>query len=211
MNRPILHPEIEAYLHELLTPRPDVVREMEREAERRHFPIVGPLVGELLAVLARAVVAERVFELGSGFGYSTYWLAQAVGRRGVVVHTDLAKAGSEQARGYLGRLGLADRVRFVVGDGLEALAQEPGMFDLVFCDIDKHDYPRVPAVALPRLRRGGLLVFDNTLWHGRVADRAGLDTPTAAIRELNRELRARADVRTSLLPLRDGVSVSVKI
>ncbi len=211
MDRDILHPDLESYLDALQPERPAVVGEMEREAERHDFPIVGPLVGRLLGLLARSLRAEAVFELGSGYGYSTYWFADAVGPRGTVVHTDFAEANSKRARDYLGRLGLGDRVRYEVGDALVALERTPGPFDLVFCDVDKPAYPKVPDLALPRLRRGGLLVFDNTLWYGRVADRGDLDASTRAIQALNRDLHSRAGLLTVIVPLRDGVSVSLKL
>lgn len=211
MDRDILNPELERYLDGLLPPRPEVVLDMEREAAASNFPIVGPLVGRLLGLLARSVHAERVFELGSGYGYSTYWFAEAVGPKAEVVHTDLADRNATRARGYLGQLGLADRVRFVVGDALDSLEREHGLFDVIFCDADKQDYPRVPDLAIPRLRRGGLLVFDNTLWYGRVADTHDASESTAAIQRLNRDLHARTDVMTVIVPLRDGVSVSYKL
>jgi caffeoyl-CoA O-methyltransferase len=211
VDRPILHPDLERYLDALLPPRPPVVVEMEQEAAATDFPIVGPLVGRLLGLLARSVSALRVFELGSGYGYSTYWFAEAVGARGEVVHTELDRDKSARAHSELARLGLAGRVRFEVGDALQLLEREQGPFDIVFCDVDKQDYPRVPDLALPRLRRGGLLIVDNTLWYGRVADTAALSESTAAIRKMNADLHGRADVLTVIVPLRDGVSVSCKL
>lgn len=211
MDRDIVHPDVEGYLDGLLPGRPAVVVEMEREAGRSDFPIVGPHVGRLLGLLTRALGATRVFELGSGYGYSTYWFADAVGPSGQVVHTDFAERNSRRAREYLGQLGLAERVRFEVGDALSALERERGPYDVIFCDIDKAEYPDVPALALPRLRQGGMLVFDNALWYGRVAERAASDRATAAIQRLNRELHARTDVLTTILPVRDGVSVSLKL
>ena len=211
MERPIVHPEVESYLRTLLPSRPAPVQEMESEAARDEFPIVGPLVGRLLAMLARSINATRVFELGSGFGYSTYWFADAVGANGKVVHTDFRQDNSRRARTYLERLGLADRVRFEVGDATALLAREREPYDLIFCDIDKVQYPSVPDIALPRLRRGGMLVFDNTLWSGRVADVGQHDANTAAIVALNRQLSSRSDLLTVIIPLRDGVSVSLSL
>jgi predicted O-methyltransferase YrrM len=211
LDRDIVHPDVEGYLDSLLPRRPAVVEEMEREAEHSDFPIVGPHVGRLLGLLTHAIGAQRVFELGSGYGYSTYWFADAVGPRGQVVHTDFAERNSKRARDYLGQLGLAERVRFEVGDALVALERERGPYDVIFCDIDKAEYPEVPALALPRLRQGGLLVFDNTLWYGRVAERSTTDRATTAIQRLNRDLHGRSDVLTTILPVRDGVSVSLKL
>ena len=96
MERPIVHPEVESYLRTLLPSRPAPIQEMESEAARDEFPIVGPLVGRLLGMLARSINATRVFELGSGFGYSTYWFADAVGANGKVVHTDFRQDNSRR-------------------------------------------------------------------------------------------------------------------
>jgi predicted O-methyltransferase YrrM len=210
MDRDIVHTDIEAYLAGLVGTANEVSAEMEEVARQRDFPIVGPLVGRLLSVLARSVGAEQVCELGSGFGYSTLYFADVVGPAGRVVHTDTSQARSDEARAFLERAGLVERIEFCVGDALEVLESCSGPFDLVFCDVDKEAYPRVPDLAVPRLRTGGLLVFDNTLWHGRVPD-AEADETTAAVQELNRVLHRRADLLTSIVPLRDGVSVSVKL
>jgi predicted O-methyltransferase YrrM len=208
--REIVNPALEDYLHRSLPPRHPVLEEMERIARERGFPIVGPAVGELLELLARSVGAHRVFEMGSGFGYSTLWFARAVGAEGTVVHTEGDAANSDLARDLLEQAGLAARVRFLVGDARELLAAEQGPFDVIFCDIDKHQYPGVPDLALPRLRRGGLLVVDNMLWKGQVVD-ADDDANTQGVLELTRLLRGREDLQTTILPLRDGVSVSLKL
>jgi caffeoyl-CoA O-methyltransferase len=207
----IVATKIERYLSSLLGRRNTVLAAMERRADREGFPIVGPLVGRLLFTLASASAARRVLELGSGYGYSTYWFAVAVGERGLVVHTDFDAANSRQARAYLARARLDRRVRFETGDALDVLRRERGPFDIIFCDIDKEEYPKVPDLALPKLRRKGLLIFDNALWSGRVTRRRGADRATRAVRQLNADLATRADVMTTILPLRDGVSVSVKL
>lgn len=208
---PIVTPEIESYLHQVLPDPEPVLAEMEEEARRTGFPIVGPLVGRLLYTLAQIRGARRVFELGSGFGYSAYWFAKGVGPDGLVIHTDLSEDLSTRARKYLERAGLAERVQFAIGDALALFAAETGPFDLVFCDIDKAQYPLVPELALPRLAPGGLLVFDNLLWYGRVLDPEPESAATRGVLELTRRLYARSDLATTILPLRDGVSVSVKL
>jgi predicted O-methyltransferase YrrM len=211
MNRPIVHEDIERYLHRIAPARGDVLAEMEREAERRSFPIIGPLVGRLLGGLARAAGARRVYEMGSGFGYSTCWFAEALGPDGRVWHTDGSAENSASARAYLEKAGLAYRVSFGIGDARELIASEEGPFDIVFCDIDKHQYPDVPGLALPRLREGGLLIFDNMLWYGRVADEKPETDDDRGVIELTRRLIADPSLDTSILPLRDGVSISVKL
>src|SRR5205823_1500841 len=117
-------------------------------------------------LLARGIGARRVFELGSGFGYSAYWFCRAVGSDGEVHCTDGDPANERTARDYLGRAGLWDRVRYTVGDGIDALQASDGEFDVIFCDIDKGDYPRAWEAARERIRTGGLYVCDNALQAG---------------------------------------------
>jgi predicted O-methyltransferase YrrM len=205
----IVDPAIERYLHEWTSPLDPVLREMELFAAEDDFPIVGPQVGQLLHVLARSVRASRVIELGSGFGYSAYWFARAVGPAGRVVLTEYSEERAEQARRFLGRGGLLDRVEFHVGDAIELAAHLEGDADILFNDIDKPLYPRVPAVAGELLRDGGLLISDNMLWFGSVLDEVPREPSAQGVKELTRQLFEDPAFETALLPIRDGLSVSV--
>src|SRR5262245_30491052 len=206
----IIHPRIDEYLRNL-TPPPDPVREeMERLGEAQRFPIIGPAVGQLCYVLARAIQAKRVFECGSGFGYSTWWFANAVGEGGQVVHTEGSLGNSMQARDFLTRAGLVSRVRFEVGDARETLRKTPGPFDIIFNDIDKDGYPDVFPMVREKLRVGGLFICDNMLWFGRVLAPAE-DPDTQGIQELTRNLREATDFVTTLAPIRDGVTISLRV
>jgi predicted O-methyltransferase YrrM len=206
----ILSPDVERYLHSLAKSDDPVLLEMERAAARRDFPIVGPLVGRLLFVLARSAGARRVLELGSGFGYSAHWFARAVGEDGLVVLTEGSAERAAEARGYLERAGLLSRCRIEVGNALEILSEEKGEFDVVFNDIDKHQYGEVYDAARSVLRPGGLLISDNMLWYGKVLDETPPDAATAGVQSLTRKLHESAEFATTLVPLRDGVTVSVR-
>jgi predicted O-methyltransferase YrrM len=205
----IIHPEIDRYLHELANPDDPVLREMELLAAERSFPIVGPQVGQLLAVLARSVSARRVLELGSGFGYSAYWFARAVGARGQVILTEHSAEQAALAREFLERGGLLERVRIEVGDALDIIDRMDGGFDIVFNDIEKERYPLVLARAAAVLRPGGLFISDNMLWFGTVLDADPDEASTRGVKELTRLLYESPDFETVLLPVRDGVTVSV--
>jgi predicted O-methyltransferase YrrM len=207
---PLYAAALDRYMHELLPVR-DVVRaEMEREAAERDIPIVGPAVAALLEILAVSIGAKRVFELGSAIGYSTVAFARAVGPEGKVFYTDGDEKNAREAAGYLTRLGLMDRVEMKIGEAVASLEATPGQFDVVFLDIDKDGYPRALETAAPRVRPGGYLLADNTLWSGRVVDRDVRDTATEGIREFNRRLFARTDFRAVIVPLRDGVAIARK-
>jgi predicted O-methyltransferase YrrM len=205
----IVNPAIDLYLHELANPADPVLREMELLAAERSFPIVGPQVGQLLGVLAASVSAERVIELGSGFGYSAYWFARAVGPAGQVILTETSPELAAEARSFLERGGLTDRVRIEIGDALQIIDTIGGEFDVVFNDIDKDRYPLVLDRAAAALRPGGLLISDNMLWFGTVLDETPVDDSARGVKELTRLLYESPDFRTVMLPLRDGVSVSI--
>jgi len=201
---------VEDYLYSLLPPRDEVLSEIEAEAAKRDIPIVGPVVGRILHQLAIMIGAKTVFEMGSAVGYSTIWWARAVGKDGRVFYTDGDRKNATEARKYFERAGVADRVTVGVGDALELLSEQKQEFDVIFCDVDKEDYPRVLRLVPPRLRKGGLLVTDNVLWSGRVADKKNTESSTKAILEFNRSLYGSSDLFTTILPVRDGVAVAVK-
>jgi predicted O-methyltransferase YrrM len=204
----IVDPAIDRYLHELANPDDPVLREMEVLAAERSFPIVGPQVGQLLHLLTRSVGGRRVIELGSGFGYSAYWFARAVGPAGMVVLTEGSAGRAEEAAQFLGRGGFGDRVEIVVGDGLEIVDRLEGRFDVVFNDVDKERYPEVLDKAVRVLRPGGLLISDNMLWFGSVLEEAPAEASTRGVQELTRLLYASERFDTVMLPVRDGVTVS---
>src|SRR6266568_3436582 len=143
---------VEQYMYRLLPPRDAVLADMERVAEKNEVPIVGPAVGRLLYQLARFVNAGRVFEMGSAIGYSTIWWAQGLRRGGKVYYTDGSSANAAQAEGYLQKAGVRDRVEILVGNALDLIDQVEGEFDIVFNDVDKHDYPEVFRKAAGRIR-----------------------------------------------------------
>ena len=204
----IVDPAIDRYLHELASPRDPILRGMEVLAAERSFPCVGPQVGQLLYLLARAISAQRVIELGSGFGYSAYWFARAVGSTGQVVLTESSPELAAEAAKFLERGGYAHRARILVGDALEIIDRLGTRFDIVFNDVDKEQYPRVLDRAAAALRPGGLFISDNMLWQGRVLDESAADASTRGVLELTRLLYAASNLDTTILPIRDGVAVS---
>jgi predicted O-methyltransferase YrrM len=212
----IVDPRIEEYLRGLLgRDDDDVPRDMERVAEERDFPIVGRLVGVTLELLARAIGARRVLEMGSGYGYSAYWFSRAVGPGGEVHMTEGDATNQEKALDYLGRAGFADRVQSHVGNALDVIDELSGEFDVIFCDIDKVDYPTAWAKASERIRVGGLYLCDNVLWSGRVVEEKPTDDVgqgwTDAIKEHNEAIVADPRYEQTVVPTRDGVMVALRV
>lgn len=201
---------VENYLYSLLPARDEVLSEIEVAADKRDIPIVGPAVARVLYQLALISGAKNIFEMGSAIGYSTIWWARAVGSGGRVVYTDGDRKNADEARGYFERAKVADRITTKVGDALELLSEEKQEFDIIFCDVDKEDYPRALRVAVPKLRQGGLFVADNVLWSGKVAQKDAAEDTTKAVQELNRNLYGSKELFTTILPIRDGLAVAVK-
>jgi len=208
----ITDPNVDQYIRSLIPERDSVLKEMEDRAAREHIPIIGPVVGTLLSQLAQAVQAKRIAELGSAIGYSTIWLARAAAHGGSVLYTDGSKANAEDAERYFERAGVSDRVEIRVGDALESFSRLPGEFDFIFNDVDKEGYPEVYRQAAHRVRVGGFFVTDNALRRGRVADAAvQADAEIDAVREFNALLSSDRRFQTTVLPLRDGVTVALRV
>jgi caffeoyl-CoA O-methyltransferase len=201
---------IEQYIESLRAAPDPVQREMEALAAERRFPIVGPHVGQVLALLARISGARRVLELGSGYGYSALWFARALPEGGEVCCTETAEENRDLALDFLGRAGLLSKVRFHLGDAREVVGQLEGTFDIVFNDIDKEQYPAVVEPALALLRPGGLFITDNVLWKGKVAGDGPHDETTRAVLEFNRLIHEHPELTSTILPIRDGVAVCLK-
>jgi predicted O-methyltransferase YrrM len=208
----IVDAEIEAYLTQLQRTRDGVLLEMEARAAQSKFPIIGPLVGRLCQQVVMAVGARDVFEMGSGFGYSTWWFASAVGDGGRVVHTDGDAKKSAEARQWLDKAGLGGRVHFEVGDACEVIKSYPGPFDVVFIDVDKHAYPEALELARSRVRVGGYIICDNALWSGKVLlPPSKQDADTRGVARYNKDAFGAGDLLTTIVPIRDGVALSLKI
>lgn len=207
----IVDPRFDAYMRSRLERFDEpVLLQMEAEAAERGFPIVGRNVGVTLEVLARGVGARRIAELGSGFGYSGYWHARAVGPRGELHLTDGDPENARAAQGYLTRAGSWDPVTFHVGDAITTLGSLDGHFDVVFCDIDKQGYPDAWRAARDRIRVGGLYVCDNVLSYGlgNVVEGGGA---AEAVKEHNALIAADERYLSTIVPTREGVMVAIRL
>ena len=209
----IVAPPVDRYMKELAAGDDEpVLLEMEALAEQKQFPIIGRLCGRTLEVLARAIGARRIFEMGSGFGYSAYWFARATGAEGEIHLTDTDADNETLALDFLRRAGLDRPIHYHVAPAFEAFDHIEGEFDIVYCDIDKDGYPEAWRRARERVRVGGFFICDNVLWSGRVTGE--VDEPehvtTDAIKELNRLVAEDSSYRETIVPTRDGVLVALR-
>jgi caffeoyl-CoA O-methyltransferase len=204
--------KVQEYLTSLVPPREPEMQAMEDYAEKHDFPVIGPACGYYCYQLARMIGAKSVFELGSGYGYSTAWFAKAVKENGggMVHHTVWDEDLSKRAAGHLSKLGSADVVQFHIAEAVETLRQTQGPFDIIFNDIDKEGYPDSLPVIKEKLRHGGILIIDNMLWHGQILDPNDHEKNTEAIRRFTRDITADLDWIVSLIPARDGMIVACK-
>ena len=205
-----MYQKIHRYLEQITPERPAILREMEQYAKENHFPIVGPLVGRLLYQLAVMTKARKILELSSGFGYSAFWFSLATRGKGHITMTDLDKKNKTRAFDYFKRAGLQSQFVFKVGDAVNLVRRLDGPFDIILNDIDKQDYPKTLDVAAARLRRGGLFITDNVIWSGKVCDKKQ-DKTTRAIVEFTDNLYRDSRFFTTVMPVRDGVSIAVRL
>jgi predicted O-methyltransferase YrrM len=185
---------------------------MEDYAEKNDFPIIGPVCGYYCYQLARMINAKSVFELGSGYGYSTAWFAKALRENGggVVHHTVWEEDLSKRAKEHLAALGSAELVQFHIAEAVETLRQTAGPFDIIFNDINKEGYPGSLPIIKEKLRHGGILIVDNMIWHGQILDPNDHQESTEAIRRFTRDITTDLDWIVSLIPARDGMIVACK-
>jgi predicted O-methyltransferase YrrM len=212
MREPLIPEYLMEYLDGLVPPRLPEMQAMEEYAKKTDFPIIGPTSGYLCYQVARMIGAKRIFELGSGFGYSTAWFAKAVTENGSgeVYHVVWDEELSKQARKHLTILGYESIIRFHIGEAVQALQQTPGPFDLIFNDIEKEEYANSLPVIAKKLRSGGVLIVDNMLWDGNIFDAHDQTPATSGIRALTDLLVHSPDWIVTLAPVRDGVMVAYK-
>lgn len=208
----VISERVAAYIDELVPPRAPELVKMEAFARQHDFPIIGPACGHLCYQIARTIGARRVFELGSGYGYSTAFFARAVQENGggEVHHVVWDERLSNKARAHLHALGFDGTVVYHVREAIEALTAADGSFDLIFNDIDKDAYPRSLPVIEARLRPGGVLIIDNMLWSERIFDPADRSAMTEGVREFTRQIVQSGNWIVSLVPIRDGMIVATR-
>ena len=209
----VLSSQLSQYIDSLIPKRPPELEAMEAWAKEHDFPIIGPACGYLCYQVARMIGARKIFELGSGYGYSTAFFARALKENGggVVHHVVWDDELSKRARKHLTALGFHDEVRYHNGEAVETLRNSTdGPFDLIFNDIDKHGYPAALPVIEERLRPGGVLIIDNMIWHNRIFDSSDQTADTQGVRAVTKALTTSPKWIASLVPIRDGMFVAVR-
>jgi len=209
----LIPPHLLAYIHETVikeTPIQQSLRARTAEMPEARMQ-VSPDQGQFLSLLARIIGAHRILEIGTFTGYSALAFARALPEGGRLVCCDLHEEWTAMAREAWEAEGVADRIELRIGpasESLTALRQEGASFDFAFIDADKVNYDDYYEQCLHLVRPGGLIVLDNLLWSGRVADHAVNDPDTAALKVLNAKLGRDERIDFALLPIRDGIGIA---
>ncbi len=207
---PILTPEIGAYIDSLAGTPDALADKLAQHAHTRGFPLIGHTSGRWLELLTRSIGGRRVFEFGSGFGFSAFYFARAVGADGEVIGSECDAHELEDFAMVYGDHPLKERIDIRLGSAFDVFNETQGSFDAVLIDIDKEEYPQALEAALSRVRPGGLIMADNVLWGGKTARKANADDEaTAALQAFHKQIFNDKRIQTSILPAGDGLSVSL--
>lgn len=207
----IVYPEIEEYLKKIAPIPHWVLEKMEEYGKQRNFPMVGPLVGRLLFSLIEFGHVHTILECGSGFGYSAAWMARALPENSSITCIEYSSENISKAKEFLKELDVLHKVTFQQGNAIDIVPQLGQSYDLIFNDIDKSQYPKILPLLVEKLRIGGILISDNVLWKGKVIEENPEDDNTKYIQEFNKLLFDNKLLWTSIVPLRDGLSLSIKL
>jgi caffeoyl-CoA O-methyltransferase len=206
----IIEPSVEEYAEAHSSPDGELFERLAAETrEKSDWPqmMVGRVEGQFLGSLVRSTGAKRILELGTFTGYSSISMALALPDDGRLITCDVDAETTEIARRYATEAGVVDRIDYRTGPALDTIAQLDGEFDLIFIDADKPNYVNYYEATLPKLAPKGLMILDNTLWSGRVADPNDDDENTRAIRAINERVREDPRVNNVLLTVRDGMNL----
>ena len=208
----IIQREQAEYLDKLGVQRDPLLAEMESYAAEHRVPIADREVAHFLEITARAIKAEKVLEIGMAIGYSVIHLARGMSERGVVVTIEPSDEMIAAASSFMQRANLFGRVQIARGKALDVMPDLTETYDLLFIDAVKEEYTQYLDLGLPRLRNGGVVIVDNLLWGGKVAQRASAsdESSTVALREFNRYFINHPQLRSEILSIGDGLGYAVK-
>ena len=208
----IIKREQAEYLDQLLPQRDPLLEEMEKYAAEHRVPIADVEVARFLQISARVSNAKRALEIGMAISYSVIHLLRGMGRDGLVVTIEPNDEMIRASEDFLGRSGLRDQVRIERGKALDVLPRLDETFDLVFIDAVKEEYRRYLDLGLERLKPGGLVIVDNLLWGGKVANESEQsDSSTLALRDFNQYFVNHPQLLAEVLPVGDGLGYAVKL
>ena len=205
-----LSPEMDDYLEKYCSQEPEILARLREETyrvtEQPHM-ISGKQQGRFLAIVSKLLSPKNILEIGTFTGYATLCLAEGLAENGKITTLDINKELSYLPKKYFAESDFAEKINFCLQDGREFLQNTDEMYDLVFIDGNKAAYVDYLNLIKPRLRSGGVVLFDNVLWHGKVLEENPKSKMTKKIKELNEIVSKDDDFENLILPLRDGINL----
>lgn len=202
--------EMSLYLEKNLSSESELLQELReetyREVSQPHM-VSGHHQGRFLAMISKMLKPQRILEIGTFTGYATLCLAEGLSENGEIITLDINEELSPMPKKYFERSIFKDKIKFLLKDALEFLEENQDVFDLVFIDADKKNYPLYFEKIKKHLRSGSVVIFDNVLWYGKVLEENPKKKSTKKIKELNEKITQDADFENVILPLRDGLHI----
>ncbi len=209
-----LEPKIEEYITSHTSPEDELLSELNRQTHLRILNprmISGAYQGKILEFISRMLKPKEILEIGTFTGYSTICLARGLAQEGHIRTIEINDEVTGFAAEFFRRSGLKKKIAQYNGNALDIIGQLDFLFDLVFIDAEKREYPDYYRLVLPKLKRGGFLIADNVLWNGKVLDESETSDPsTSGVAEFNKMAVADPSVETLMLPVRDGLFLARK-
>lgn len=213
MNK-IINEIQQKYLHTFRNKPDSLIEEMEKYAREHNVPIFSWQSAEFLEQLVQIKNPKRALELGTAIGYSTIRIARNLKGKSIIHTIEKSSDNIIAAKDFIAKSGVSGKIKLLEGDALNVMPQLKKKYDLIFLDADKEDYKRLFDYSLVLLRRGGLLIVDNLLWHGYAASGRipnNYKESTKHIREFNKLFMNQPNLKTTIIPVGDGLGIGVKI
>jgi caffeoyl-CoA O-methyltransferase len=210
----ILYPSQLKYLYQFKDQNDPLIKEMEKYAEAHNIPILDWQSADFMEILIRMINPRRALEIGTAIAYSSIRIARNLKKKGILHTIEKSKDNIALAKGYIKKSGVEEKIKLLAGNAFEIMTELEKKYDFIFLDADKNEYSRLFELSVPLLKKGGVIVVDNLLWHGQAAaDKvsAKYKTSTEYIRNFNKEFITNPRLKTSIIPVGDGLGVGVKI
>lgn len=210
----ILYPSQKKYLQKLNREEDSLLLEMEEFASKKKIPILYPESALFLEQLILLTRPKRVLEIGTAIAYSSIRMARQLRKKGIIHTIEKSDDNITLATEFVKRSGYDDKINIIKGDAINLLPSMNKKYDLIFLDADKEDYKRLFEYSVILLKKGGIIFIDNLLWHGYTASKEvpkEYRTSTKLIREFNKLFTSQANLKTTILPIGDGIGLGIKI
>lgn len=210
----ILYPAQQKYLQKFIKEEDSLILEMEKFAKEKNIPILLPVSASFLEFMITIMNPSRVLEIGTAIAYSTIRIARCLRKRGVVHTIEKSENNIKLAAEFVKRSGYNDKIKIISGDAIEVLPALNKKYDFIFLDADKEDYKKLFELSIVLLKKGGIIFIDNLLWHGYAASKTvakEYKNSTKLIREFNKIFMSQSKLKTTILPIGDGIGLGIKL